>query len=260
MSIDEVFQMEGLVADSIIEDPSSEHIAGVLPKLTLDWHAASTDQSIDSSVLLSSATMAEDQPQLDEQPQHVDVQEPEPTLATDQNIASTHLDPQEENLILPDANTPVDCDISNDDKLHSLIADRIVEVKADDGTVMYCVYENVIESYSDQEEPPPETMMAGNDGEDAIANDDDDVVEYDEVVVESSEPAAQERTPVEQTPPLPPPFSLLDAVEEQLTTTGNNEANDPAVTQPVSLLKEFFVISKFIRFLAYGNNITVKFC
>ncbi|XP_050095454.1 zinc finger protein with KRAB and SCAN domains 7-like [Anopheles aquasalis] len=229
MSIDEVFQMEGLVADSIIEDPSSEQIEGVLPKLTLDWHGATPDQPIDSSVLLSSATIA------DEQPQHVAVQEPEPPiLTTVQDVASTQLEPQETNLLAPDTETPVDCDSSNDDKLHSLIADRIVEVKAEDGTVMYCVYENVIESYSDQEEAPPETMMASNDDADVVTNDDDDdddVVEYDEVIVESSEPAATEHTPEEQPPP---PTSLLDAVEEQQAPVDGNERNESAaITQPL---------------------------
>ncbi|XP_049547169.1 zinc finger protein 3 homolog [Anopheles darlingi] len=230
MSIDEVFQMEGLVADSIIEDPSSEHIEGVLPKLTLDWHAATTDQPIDSSILLSSATMADEQPQLDEQPPQAIDPEPEQTLTTDQNVVSSHLGPDEATLIAPDTGAPADCDISNDDKLHSLIADRIVEVKADDGTVMYCVYENVIESYSDQEEAPPEVMMDGNDGVDAVTNDDDDdAVEYDEVIVESSEPAVTEHTPG-----VPPPTSsFLDEIQEQPASTGNNETNELAITQPL---------------------------
>uniref|UniRef100_A0AAG5DRE9 C2H2-type domain-containing protein n=1 Tax=Anopheles atroparvus TaxID=41427 RepID=A0AAG5DRE9_ANOAO len=173
MSMEDVFQMEGLVPESIEEDPvrNSVHVETSLSKMNFVWDAASaeTPRRIDTSSFLQTA----DSETLNDQ--HKAAKQELEQLETGPENTSANI--QAAAPLMTSENSSQEDLICTEDKLEQYISktnNAIVEVAGESGT-LYCIYEDIIESYSDAEELPEHITNAAT-----------PVVEYDEIIVESS--------------------------------------------------------------------------
>ncbi|XP_058129521.1 zinc finger protein 436-like [Anopheles ziemanni] len=172
MSIEDVFQIDGIAPNAIEGDPvqNPDHMEENLSKMGLVWPSGSADsqQPINVTSLLPADDEAESEKVSDakeEQSQLVGSENSSNDLAT----AAT--------LMISENSAP-DL-LSSEHSLEQYISEpskAIVEVASEDGTV-YCIYGDVIESYSDGEE--------NNDTASNIETTENEI-EYDEIIVESS--------------------------------------------------------------------------
>lgn len=193
--------MEALNPDDIHLNSSSEQLDSELPKLGIEWETIteSNEGSMPSiSLIRPTAALGEETPhpvghikeelftppsEESEQLQPIDsalMEEnaPEASLIGKLEQATSKLLP-----IDTDDTQTVGQELSEEETLHRFMLESnetIVEVAGEDGTSIYCVYNDVIETLSDTEEQSEtvtkalESVNAGN------------LLEYDDVIIDSA--------------------------------------------------------------------------
>uniref|UniRef100_A0A182Q0U0 Uncharacterized protein n=1 Tax=Anopheles farauti TaxID=69004 RepID=A0A182Q0U0_9DIPT len=152
MSMAEVFRIEGLVSDSIEVGPSAEQQKDSdSTKIGIVWQSA-----------MECFTVKEGHEQ---QIMH----EPEDEFSESRPLESD------------DIVDTSDQELSPEDTIEKFVSesnDGIVEDTGEDGTALYCIYDDVIETYSDSEEPSKVTVL--NSGNANVVSD------YEEVIIDSA--------------------------------------------------------------------------
>uniref|UniRef100_A0A182NT27 ZAD domain-containing protein n=1 Tax=Anopheles dirus TaxID=7168 RepID=A0A182NT27_9DIPT len=208
MSMEEVFRMEGLVPDSIEVDPSTEQMDSALPKLGIVWQSEVDGTEVSTNSLINSSALVD----ATECGTVKETHEPEIMHVREDNLT----EPLEPSGIV-DAS---EHELSTEDTLERFISesnDGIVEVTGEDGTALYCIYDDVIETYSDSEEPTDITMLN--------CINEDGALDCDEVIIDSTSQASKAgQTEIEET--VTPPSQ----------THGNGNSADSALvsTTPTS--------------------------
>nr|XP_040236888.2 zinc finger protein 37-like [Anopheles coluzzii] len=202
LSMEDMFgDMEALNPDDIHLNSSSEQLDSELPKLGIEWETIteSNEGSMPSiSLIRPTAALGEETPhpvghikeelftppsEESEQLQPIDsalMEEnaPEASLIGKLEQATSKLLP-----IDTDDTQTVGQELSEEETLHRFMLESnetIVEVAGEDGTSIYCVYNDVIETLSDTEEQSEtvtkalESVNAGN------------LLEYDDVIIDSA--------------------------------------------------------------------------
>uniref|UniRef100_A0A182TYM9 C2H2-type domain-containing protein n=1 Tax=Anopheles melas TaxID=34690 RepID=A0A182TYM9_9DIPT len=202
LSMEDMFgDMEALNPDDIHLNSSSEQLDSELPKLGIEWETIteSNEGSMPSiSLIRPTAVLGEETPhpvghvkeelfttpsEESEQLQPIDsalMEEnaPEASLVGKLEQATSKLLP-----IDTDDTQTVGQELSEDETLHRFMLESnetIVEVAGEDGTSIYCVYNDVIETLSDTEEQS-ETVTKALESANAGS-----LLEYDDVIVDSA--------------------------------------------------------------------------
>ncbi|XP_053676901.1 zinc finger and SCAN domain-containing protein 12-like [Anopheles nili] len=177
MSMEEVFRLEGLDADSVETDPSPEQIENGFPKLGIVWQST-TDSNNGHSNTLSQPSVLVNANQC--YSKKAKTEEVHLIHGSEDRTVEHHS--QESVDLLKKTITHV----TNAETLERLISESnegIVEVTGEDGSSIYCIYDDVIESYNLAEgQSQITTINAANT---------DCLLEYDEVVIDNSSQIAE---------------------------------------------------------------------